>query len=436
MSEINNNNNSSDRRQKLVKEFLDQVEKKLPFWLKDQKSDIDDILEELETHIWDRATELADNEDPSEDQIQLVIDQMGSPGKIAGEYKRRGKPKFYITEELFPLYQRILIIAAAVLACFNFLGMLFSIGSKGVGHLFGDFFQGIFISFAIALILITIQFVLLSREGYLPEDFGRFTSRLPTTIRRFFETRPSETTETTTSETKTEVATKTASESTGRVTTIPITPVTIEPPRVVVKTEEPRIVKETIIVKEPRVIREERRTRPERVVKYKQDLGRNYLSEGITGMVFGTILVILPFLPLFDFMGTSPLRYWIVILGGISIVIGIIRFLQALVGRLLRLQQGLMFLSVFPKAAYIPLWLSLIRPVFEYASFHLEVEKLINWLIANVDWWMTYDNTILVLQIIVYFIVAVNAISILSELIRIARLEAEGFPVREVEIYR
>ena len=86
-NENNNNSNSSDRRQELIKSFLDEVERKLPFWLKDQKEDINDILEELETHIWDRATELAEGGEPSEEQIELVIEQMGSPSKIAGEYK-------------------------------------------------------------------------------------------------------------------------------------------------------------------------------------------------------------------------------------------------------------------------------------------------------------------------------------------------------------
>jgi hypothetical protein len=429
-NENNNYDNDSDRRKELIKAFLDDVERKLPFWLKDEKENISDILEELETHIWDRATELAEGGDPSEEQIELVIDQMGSPSKIAGEYKRRGKPKYFITEELFPIYTKILIIVGAVLVGFNFIGMLFSIiGATTARAVFGGFFQGIFVSFAIALILITLQFIYLSKEGYLPEDFSRFTSRLPSTVRRFFETRPKETPEAT--EAKQEIAVKSVQEPTSTETIVPIAA-----PKVAVKTEKPQIVKETIIVKEPRVIKEERRPRPERVVKYKRDLGRNYLSEGITGMVFGTVLVILPFLPLFDFMGTSPLRYWLVILGGISLAIGIIRFLQALVGRLLRLQQGLMFLSVLPKAAYIPLWLSLIRPVFEYDGFHQEVLKLINWLINNVDWWMNYENTILVLQIIVYFIIAINSISILSELTRIAKLEAEGFPIREVEVYR
>ncbi len=427
-NENNTNSNSFDRRQELIKSFLDDVERKLPFWLKDEKDNITDILEELETHIWDRATELAEGGDPSEDQIELVIEQMGSPSKIASEYKRRGKPKFYITEELYPLYTKILIIVGAVLVGFNFLGMLFSIiGATTAREVFGGFFQGIFVSLAIAVILITIQFVYLSKEGYLPDDFSRFTARLPSTIQRFFETRPKETRETT--DAKPEVAAQSFHEPTPTETTVPIVA-----PKIIVKTEKPQIVKETIIVKEPRVIRE---TRPERVVKYKRDLGRNYLSEGITGMVFGTALVIMPFLPLFDFMGTSPLRYWLVILGGISLVIGIIRFLQALVGRLLRLQQGLMFLSIFPKAAYIPLWLSLIRPVFEYDGLHLEIVNKINWLVTNVDWWWwDQSTTFLVLQIIIYVTIAINAISILSELTRIAKLEAEGFPIREVEVYR
>ena len=165
-NENNNYDNDSDKRQELIKTFLDDVERKLPFWLKDEKENISDILEELETHIWDRATELAEGGDPSEEQIEIVIEQMGTPSKIASEYKRRGKPKYFITEELFPLYTKILIIVGAVLVGFNFIGMLFSIiGATSARAVFGGFFQGIFVSFAIALVLITIQFVYLSKEG-------------------------------------------------------------------------------------------------------------------------------------------------------------------------------------------------------------------------------------------------------------------------------
>jgi hypothetical protein len=426
-NENNNYDNNTDRRQELIKSFLDNVERKLPFWLKDERDNINDILEELETHIWDRATELAEGGDPSEEQIELVIEQMGSPGKIAGEYKRRGKPKFYITEELFPLYQRILIIAVAVLASFNFLGMLFSIGSKGAGRLFGDFFQGIFISFAIALILITIQFVMLSREGYLPEDFSRFTSRLPITVRRFFETRPSETTET--AEAQPEVAAKTAA-----IPTTTETKVLISTPKIVIDTEKPQIVKETIIVKEPRIIREERRA--ERAVSYKYSLGKNYLSEGITGIAFGAVLVILPFLPVFDFIPFESIKYFIVIFGGLTLVVGVIRFMQAIVGRVLRIQQGLMFLSLFPQAAFIPLFLGLIRPILGYDGLHQGALNTIDHIIANVDWIMDKATTVLVLQIIVYVIVGITSLVIIAEMSRIAKLGSEGFPVREVKVYR
>ena len=84
MSENKNNLENLNEDQRLVKEFLDEVERKLPFWLKDEKKNVVDILEELETHIWDRATELADGEEPSIEDIKQVIDQMGTPSKIAG----------------------------------------------------------------------------------------------------------------------------------------------------------------------------------------------------------------------------------------------------------------------------------------------------------------------------------------------------------------
>ncbi|MHA1505478.1 MAG: HAAS signaling domain-containing protein, partial [Candidatus Heimdallarchaeota archaeon] len=168
MSEENKEIYSSE--QKLVNDFLNEVRRRLPFWLKDVKEDVDEIIEELENHIWDRATELADGQEPSPDQIEQVINQMGSPRKIASEYKRRGKPKYFITEELWPQYQRSMLIFGAVLVGINIIIAFARIGSHSAGEIFGGLFQGIFTSLAISLIITTIIFALLSHEGYLPDD--------------------------------------------------------------------------------------------------------------------------------------------------------------------------------------------------------------------------------------------------------------------------
>ncbi|NHK30502.1 MAG: hypothetical protein FK730_04080 [Asgard group archaeon] len=442
---------SSDNRTKkdIVDEFLEDVKKKLPFWLKDEKEELDEILEELENHIWDKATELADLEDPSEEHIRQVIEQMGKPSKIAAEYKHRGKPKYFITEELFPMYLKTLVITSALLFGLNFIGMLFSIGGGGVAR---SFFSGVFISLAIALILISIQFIYLSKEGYLPEDFQRFTSRLPFSINRWFETKkdakkiesaayegPEIVSETGVTRSAPEMEKIEAyDDQYDRVEPF----ITTEPKVSIIKEtkfvdKEPQVIKETIVMKEPR-------KEKTRIVKQKHWSG-SYLSDGIAGIVFGTTFVILAFLPLLDFLrgpNYYPLNYWFAIFGGIILVGGVIRFMQAIVGRVLRVQQGLMFLHTLPAAAMIPLWLVLLKQVSVWGPYTDEVMNLFQAIVIKfgqlVSESFVFDPAIglIVLKVIVYVNIGILAISILSELSKIARLEAEGFPVKEIEIYQ
>lgn len=427
---------SSDNRTKkdIVDEFLEDVKKKLPFWLKDEKEELNEILEELENHIWDKATEFADGEDPSEDQIRQVLDQMGKPSKIAAEYKHRGKPKYFITEELFPMYLKTLVIISAILFGLNFIGMLFSIGSGGVAR---SFFSGLFISLAIALISITIQFVYLSKEGYLPEDFQRFTSRLPFSINRWFESkREAKKVDSSAYEDSEMVSDVKVTQKAAKIEAFDDRYDRIE----TVKTTEPRVS----IIKETRFVKEKPRKETTRVVKYKYRYG-NYLSDGIAGIVFGTTFVILAFLPLLDFLRGEkyyPLNYWFALFGGIILVGGFIRFIQAIIGRVLRVQQGLMFLHTLPTAAMIPLWLVLLKPVSVWGPYTDEVMNLFQAIVIKfgqlVGENFIFDPAIglIVLKVTVYVNIAILAITILSELSKIARLEAEGFPVKEVEVYR
>ncbi|MHA1513310.1 MAG: HAAS signaling domain-containing protein, partial [Candidatus Hodarchaeales archaeon] len=314
MNTINNDNRT---KKEVIDTFLEDVEKKLPFWLRGEKEELKEILEELETHIWDGASELAEGNDPSIEQIEQVIEQLGSPSKIAEEYKHRGKPKFYITEELFPIYTKVLILVAGVIFAFNLLGMLLSIGSQTVGGLFGNLFGGFFTSLAIAVILLTIQFVYLSREGYLPENFQRLTSRLPFSLKKYFDSKKKSTD---TKKRYDEEPAKTTTESYAATEEV----MKDDEPKVKIISErtfaEPQVIKETIIVKEPRRTRDRDEPRPERVVKYSY---RNTLSEGITGMVFGTVFAILPFFPLLDFIGFY-LSIWISVFGGVMIIGGMI----------------------------------------------------------------------------------------------------------------
>ena len=402
-------NKNISEEQALIKKYLDEVERKLPLWLKDDKDNVQEILDELENHIWDRSTELSNGRDPTKTQIEQVLEQMGKPSKIADEYKRRGKPKFFITEELWEMYQKIIIIFCAVLIGFNLIGTLAGIGRNTPGELASGFFSGIIISCSIAIILITVQFVLLSKEGYLPEDFKRFVHVI--NIKTYTEyKKDKEAAEAAKSQSFEDESVKIIHET--QTTPIRSTVIANEP---VIKT---KTAKTTKVYREPRVI-VEKPVRP----KVKPYFGRDYLGEGISGIVFGLIVIIFPFMPFLDFLHIE-LKIWLAIFGGLILIIGIIRFMQALAGRLLRFQQVLMFISIIPNSLMIPLFLQLRRVN--------RPEIIYNWLkTLIVPHYLSEYHLFIIIEVFVWFIVAVTIISCISELARIAKLEVKGFTVRK-----
>ncbi|MFX1238408.1 MAG: hypothetical protein ACFE8P_11905, partial [Promethearchaeota archaeon] len=98
----------------LVQDFLNDVEEKLPEWLKCDKDELQDTLDQLEEHVWDKATEISSTGMSMEKSLSIAISEMGSPSSIAREYKRRGTPKYYISEELWPLYKKVLIVVISI----------------------------------------------------------------------------------------------------------------------------------------------------------------------------------------------------------------------------------------------------------------------------------------------------------------------------------
>ena len=151
----------------LVKEFLKEVKEKLPGWIRDNKKERKEVLSELEEHVWDKAEELSDTGKPTEQSVRLAISHMGSPSSIAREYKKRGTPKYYITEELWPVYTQVLGIVCGILIVLNIVLFVINLVTAG---LIGDLSMS-FTSIFIAFTIITVIFVALSMEGYFPEDF-------------------------------------------------------------------------------------------------------------------------------------------------------------------------------------------------------------------------------------------------------------------------
>ena len=160
----------------LIEAFKEEVKKKLPIWLKTQATELKDVLDELEDHIWDKATELAEGEEPNIVHLREAIKTMGKPRQIAKEFRTRGTPKFYITEELWPAYYKGLIFACVFILFVNMLTMGIKLAQPGaeVGPTVGQAFEGTFAGFAYAIVGITLVFVQLSYHGFLPEDFKKF----------------------------------------------------------------------------------------------------------------------------------------------------------------------------------------------------------------------------------------------------------------------
>ncbi|MFX1410326.1 MAG: hypothetical protein ACFFA6_08230 [Promethearchaeota archaeon] len=163
---------SEKEMQVVVKEYLKEVKSKLPDWLKEKKEH-KEILIDLEDHIWQKAEELSDMGKPTINSVQLAIDHMGAPKSIAREYKRRGTPKFYITEELWPLFTKVLIIVFIVIIAINIFSQIINVifENEAIGDIFGNLMTGIPTGLLGAFAVITIIFVGLSMEGYFPEDF-------------------------------------------------------------------------------------------------------------------------------------------------------------------------------------------------------------------------------------------------------------------------
>ncbi|MFX1366018.1 MAG: hypothetical protein ACFFCE_01465 [Promethearchaeota archaeon] len=156
----------------MIKKYLKAVKSKLPDWLKEKKEH-NDILHELEEHIWSKAEELSGTGQPTLQSVELAVSHMGKPENIAKEYKRRGTPKYYITEELWSSYLKVLGIVFAVIIGISISSQVIDIifGNVDIGKFFLNIIQGIQIGCLSAFAIITIIFVALSMEGYFPEDF-------------------------------------------------------------------------------------------------------------------------------------------------------------------------------------------------------------------------------------------------------------------------
>ena len=168
----------SGSENKLIKEYINQVKKKMPEWLKWKEKQLQNILDDLERQVINEANQFAAGSEPTNNDFQEAIDRMGSPESIAKLYKRRGKPKYFITEELFEFYLRTLFFFWGIIVLINIVIAVFQVFVNPWWEILGSAFSGIWVGCLISAVVITVIFVYFSYEGFLPEDFGIIPKRL------------------------------------------------------------------------------------------------------------------------------------------------------------------------------------------------------------------------------------------------------------------
>lgn len=161
----------SKETEKLVNKYLDELKKNLPEWIKSNDEKVKDILLEISSHIWDSAYEIAGSDDPDTISIQKAINNIGNPKEIAKSYKTRGTPKFWISEELWSQYTKVVFSIIAIILTIIMIAQLVIFEPN---NLIQAVINGITLSYSsitLFVIIVTVIFVFFSTEGYLPGDF-------------------------------------------------------------------------------------------------------------------------------------------------------------------------------------------------------------------------------------------------------------------------
>ncbi|MFX0086523.1 MAG: hypothetical protein ACFFAU_12705 [Candidatus Hodarchaeota archaeon] len=155
---------------KLVDDFLKEIKKHLPEWLKSNDEKLEDVLFEISSHVWDSAQEIAGSDELDPEAIQEAINRLGNPKEIAKNYKKRGTPKYFISEELWSIFTKVI----SYLTLITFLIILIvQVVLVEPNNLLQAFINGLTIAYPVIITFILVIigiFVGLSEEGFFPKD--------------------------------------------------------------------------------------------------------------------------------------------------------------------------------------------------------------------------------------------------------------------------
>lgn len=364
----------------LVNNYLEQVRKKLPEWLKPKKEEVNAILNDLNVQILEEAKKIAGGGNPTPADFQQALIQIGSPESIAKFYKKRGTPKLYITEELFEFYLRTMFFFFTIVILLNIIIGIFRLFFSP-WEAIGGMITGIWIGCLITAIVITGVFVFFSMQGFLPEDFGVIPSRLALifpfhlTQQDLQETR--EYTKERLMQAKAKVK-EVIAQSQARVEDRLAEVKALREERLAAtqlrreqKLLEARIRREEKLERSKR-LREEKKAIAEqkRKMKKMQPVSLGELIFGaIAGLIFGLFLIIQPFAGISGF--AIEFLDWLKIFGLLIFIGGLFDLVRLIAGiRNYTAQQIILGIKTCYNALYIPLFLFLIdKPEFFPISF-------------------------------------------------------------------
>ena len=160
------------REAELINHYLCEIKNNLPLWIRLNKRELNEILDEIEDHIWEKAVENSENQSPNEIDLQIAISQIGDPKMIANKYTARSTPRVFISKELYPYYLRYLKIV--FLSCifslifpFSYSFMVLEIDLELLSLYLRIFILIFYISLGL---VISLVFFYLSTHGYLPYE--------------------------------------------------------------------------------------------------------------------------------------------------------------------------------------------------------------------------------------------------------------------------
>ena len=337
----------------ILTQYIDQVKKKMPEWLKWKEEQLQHILDDLKSQVINEANLIASGSEPTNNDFQEAIDRIGTPESIAKLYKRRGTPKYFITEELFEFYLRTLFFFWGVIVLINIVVAVFQVFITPWWEILGSAFSGIWIGCLISAVVITIAFVYFSHEGFLPEDFGIIPKRLELIF-------PFHLTEEEMDEAK--EYTKQTLEEAKILRDEKLAEVKAKREIRAERLEEAKYLRKQKMA-EAKALRKEKlaQAKAKRALKKKEPVNLGELIFGaVGGIIFGLILILQPF-SILGLFNTEFLE-WLTIFGLLVFVNGLLCLIRLAVGVSNHTgQQVLIVITTLYDIAYIPLLLFLLQ---------------------------------------------------------------------------